>query len=435
LGKGLPLRIGCLPEKAEKIAVYDGGICYFCAGAGLKLRPFSCGAEMSGTSGMSESISPRKLSELIGSIYDCALDPDLWVRTLKEIMKVMDCYVAMLTLVHVPHSRFLITKVVGELYEGVEEGGGPLIEKEEGHISEIAGWTQTYCASLGPDEPAILSRHIPAEVRAQSPYLRECVTPFGVVDTFQYTLMQTQGRLALFAFARHESQGPVTDRVLELGRLLLPHVRRAVTISNVLDARTIERARMAEALDALRCGVALVNADGEVLHVNEAAEHMLRNGGALRGVRGMVAAKSAEATQELRDAIRLAASDETALGKTGLAVKLTDGETPIFAHVLPMNGSEIRTRLQPAAVAAIFIGAPEVEDGAALVAEAFGLTKAESRVLSRLLAGSTLAETAEDLGVSFATARTHLEAIFLKTGVKRQAELVRLAARFVPAAG
>jgi DNA-binding CsgD family transcriptional regulator len=382
---------------------------------------------------MGESISPRALSELIGSIYDCALDPDLWEPTLLEIMNAIDCYVAMLTLVHVPHSRFLITKYVGGPFE--KEQVGSFLEKEEGHISEITQWTQTYLASLGPDEPSILSRHIPAEIREQSPYLRECVTPFGIVDIFQYALMQTPGRLALFAFSRHESQGLVTEREVELGGLLLPHVRRAVTISNVLDARTIERARMTEALDALHCGVVLAGADGAVLHANEAAEHMLRNGGALRGAGGMVAAKSAEATQELRDAIRLAASDETALGKTGLAVKLTDGETPLFAHVLPMNGSEIRTRLQPAAVAAIFIGAPEVEDGAALVAEAFGLTKAESRVLSRLLAGRTLAETAADLGVSFATARTHLEAIFLKTGVKRQAELVRLAARFVPAAG
>jgi DNA-binding CsgD family transcriptional regulator len=33
---------------------------------------------------------------------------------------------------------------------------------------------------------------------------------------------------------------------------------------------------------------------------------------------------------------------------------------------------------------------------------------------------------AERLGISFATARTHLSRIFEKTGVHRQAELVRL---------
>ena len=31
---------------------------------------------------MTEAISPQALSQLIGSIYDCALEPDRWDRTL-----------------------------------------------------------------------------------------------------------------------------------------------------------------------------------------------------------------------------------------------------------------------------------------------------------------------------------------------------------------
>jgi DNA-binding CsgD family transcriptional regulator len=53
-------------------------------------------------------------------------------------------------------------------------------------------------------------------------------------------------------------------------------------------------------------------------------------------------------------------------------------------------------------------------------------------VLARLLAGSTLAETATSLGVAPATAKTHLDNIFLKTGVTRQADLMRLGTRLVP---
>jgi PAS domain-containing protein len=44
-----------------------------------------------------------------------------------------------------------------------------------------------------------------------------------------------------------------------------------VTISKVLDVRTIERARMAEALDALRCAVVLTNEHGIILHANRSA--------------------------------------------------------------------------------------------------------------------------------------------------------------------
>jgi DNA-binding CsgD family transcriptional regulator len=57
---------------------------------------------------------------------------------------------------------------------------------------------------------------------------------------------------------------------------------------------------------------------------------------------------------------------------------------------------------------------------------AFDLTPAETRVLASLLGGHTLADTAIALRVAGATARTHLENIFSKTGVSRQADLMRL---------
>jgi DNA-binding CsgD family transcriptional regulator len=96
----------------------------------------------------------------------------------------------------------------------------------------------------------------------------------------------------------------------------------------------------------------------------------------------------------------------------------------------PVRGGANRpppTRLQPAAVAAVFIGAPpDAQDGADALAAAFGLTPAETKVLANLFAGRALAETAETLGITRPTAKTHLEHIFLKTGVTRQAELMRL---------
>jgi DNA-binding CsgD family transcriptional regulator len=63
------------------------------------------------------------------------------------------------------------------------------------------------------------------------------------------------------------------------------------------------------------------------------------------------------------------------------------------------------------------------------MAAAFGLTAAETRLVESLLAGRSLAETAAALNVAMTTAKTHLDNIFQKTGVHRQADLVRLAAR------
>jgi DNA-binding CsgD family transcriptional regulator len=57
----------------------------------------------------------------------------------------------------------------------------------------------------------------------------------------------------------------------------------------------------------------------------------------------------------------------------------------------------------------------------------YAITPAESRVMMLIVQGMTIAETAEALGISLPTAKTHLARLFDKTGTTRQADLVRLA--------
>jgi DNA-binding CsgD family transcriptional regulator/PAS domain-containing protein len=374
-----------------------------------------------------EATPPRVLFELIGSIYDCALEPERWDETLVAIKDALDCHSAMLSLNDVRNNRLLIGKSVGvEWTASASE-----------HLPEVhARLGEFFAARPSLDEPFVLLRELSNSYLDTSPYYRQSVRPTGIIDFMQYFLMHTPERFAGFGVGRHERRGPITEREIELGGLLLPHIRRAVTISNVLDARTIERARMAEALDALKCGVVLTNADGAILHANRAAEDMLRKGDPIQGGGGVLTTKEPGAAKELRSAIRLAAHDEASIGKVGLAVCLTEPDAaPICAHVLPMAGGEFRARLQPAAVAAVFVGAPETHDGADTMASMFGLTRAETAVLRGLVSGLTLSETAESLGVALSTAKAHLESIFAKTGVARQADLILLAGRFASPAG
>ena len=84
---------------------------------------------------------------------------------------------------------------------------------------------------------------------------------------------------------------------------------------------------------------------------------------------------------------------------------------------------------------AVFIN-PVVDEAASAqaVTAAFGLTPAETRVLGRVLSGSSLAEAAAELGVATSTARTHLDSIFAKTGcVAAVSSSIRLAARIASA--
>lgn len=58
----------------------------------------------------------------------------------------------------------------------------------------------------------------------------------------------------------------------------------------------------------------------------------------------------------------------------------------------------------------------------------FRLTPSEVRVLDAVLKVSGVPKMAETLGISEATVKTHLQNIFGKTGVRRQADLIKLIA-------
>ena len=378
---------------------------------------------------MSEPIDPSCLSDLIGGIYDCTIDPTLWEPTLHRIKEALGGQAAYLRLDDLSSRSTIITKSAGI---------DPVwLERQPSLAPEVADILVGVLASgHSMDLPSVASRHLSrAEIDATR-YHREWGRPQGLFDYMGLFLMQSPTRLASLEVARHEDAGIFTGREARLGELLVPHLRRAVTISNALDAATIERTRMAETLDMLRLGVVLADEESRVLHANRAAETMMRSGGPVRYGDGRLQAANAAASAEIKAAIGIAARNESEIGKTGLSVRLSsDSKAPVVAHVLPLAKGDIRTRLDPTAVAAVFINSNgEDENKILATSAAFSLTPAETRVLHRVLSGRNVSEAAHDLGVAASTVRTHLDNIFLKTGVSRQGELVRLVARMMPVA-
>jgi DNA-binding CsgD family transcriptional regulator len=62
------------------------------------------------------------------------------------------------------------------------------------------------------------------------------------------------------------------------------------------------------------------------------------------------------------------------------------------------------------------------------IMDGYGLTRAEAKVTLAASSGLGVPETANRLGVSPNTVKTHLRRVFAKTGTSRQTELVRLMA-------
>jgi DNA-binding CsgD family transcriptional regulator/PAS domain-containing protein len=375
-------------------------------------------------------ISPRQLSTLIGAIYDCALDPSRWEKALGDLVAAMDCHNALLSLTDMRYDRLLLTRGYGMNQDWWQAF-------QEKHVPEVAAQLSAIIASWPLDKAFVMSRHLSRDMTQGAAYIEEGFAAEGMVDVLQCFLIGSPKRFAGLAFGKHRRQGVFGDREIALAELLLPHIRRTVTISDLLDVQALERTHFNAALDALRCAVLLVDPHAKILHANKSASRMLREGTAIREQRGTLKAAPASAAAELGQAIRLASRENFEIGKTGLAVRLSENDAaPVLAHVLPLATADLRGRFESAAVAAVFIrNRDDARENAELLATTYELTLSETRVLSCLLAGRDLAKAATELRIGPATVRSHLKSIFRKTGVGRQQDLLLLATQLSPPAG
>jgi DNA-binding CsgD family transcriptional regulator/PAS domain-containing protein len=370
--------------------------------------------------------SIREFSKVVEAIYDCAIDPDRWRATLPMICEFMTSPYGALAIHDYDQDR------TARLYDhGYDEEYLRLYAEKYGALNPLPAKMQ----SLPVGEPATSLMLLDEKKFFASEFYTDFLKPWGLYDSVFCVVLRSDRRTAVLLFNRREKQPRYGEVELQLFHLLEPHVRRAVTISDIMDIKTLEAHTLSATLDNLQTGVIIVAADGRVLHANDAARRMFAAGGPVRSVNGRLSAHESGARGELNRALALSSKNEAGIGASGIGVALSGPQgDPAVAHVLPLARGDLRTRLVPQAMAAVFVSQssnPLPADMSA-IAPAFNLTPAETRLLEHLVHGATLVDTARTLCISQPTAKTHLSHIFSKTGVTRQADLVALVDRLMP---
>ena len=147
--------------------------------------------------------------------------------------------------------------------------------------------------------------------------------------------------------------------------------------------------------------------------VMEAEDDLVIRGGRLR-------IRDSRVNQKLQDAIRWAA----ALGR---GVVPRRGAVPIVMDTGEGLATKVWWIVCESGAILFFLGGPDFEaqrlDTAAVV---YGLSPAQRRVAGHVVAGLSLTEIAETMKIKPTTARTHLDRMFEKTGVRNRSALVRV---------
>jgi DNA-binding CsgD family transcriptional regulator len=364
-----------------------------------------------------------ELSATIEHIYDAALDPALWPRTLARIAAFVEGYSA------------TIFSKTSSLCEGAVYYHDGVIAPEyqdayfARYIRLDPANTLQYFGEI--EKPVSVSSLIPPEELTDTRFFREWAEPQGLVDFVTVALEKSVAAAALFGVFRHRSQGLADETVLRRMSLVAPHVRRAVFIGRAFDIKAAENAALSDTLDGLSSALFLVDRDARIVHANKVAYHALERRDLCRAPGGKLAFLDREANDMLRTSLAefsLAPANDECRDLV-LSFERADGER-FIAHILPLKSPRGRIRNSSAAVAVVYLqrAALELDSAPTVIARTYGLTPTELRVLLAIVEIGGVPETAVSLGIGEGTVKTHLRRIFAKTGAARQADLVRLVA-------
>ena len=352
------------------------------------------------------------MEDLIDTIYEAAVVTELWPSVLDELAAVSGSIGGSLLALDragVLPPRWTASAVLHEPTLAFLDSGASLhrARLERGVAARHGGFRREI-DFMSADELAI------------DP-MRQFLCQVGLGWQCASASLSPGGSTVLFTVERREADGPHSDDAVAALDILRPHLLRA----SILAARLgLERSRSAvAALAALGLPAAVVAANGAAIATNdllEASSTIIR-----AGAGGRLSLRTPAAQTLFNDAL-----DRLALGSASpprsIPVPAAPDAPAAVIHVLPLKGAALDIFAGGQSLVIVAALLETASPGEDVLGGLFDLTPAEARVARGLVEGDTISTLAATLGVSEATIRTQLRAIFSKTGVHRQPDLIRL---------
>jgi DNA-binding CsgD family transcriptional regulator len=361
--------------------------------------------------------------DLIGAVYDAALQPELWETVLDQVQRwvrsgagILYLYDARAQAGSFEVMRRLNAERMQDYYAHYRK-----LDPNLAHRKQLPLGTVTASHHVVPDAEYARSEYYQDFLRT----LGRCFYSAGGILTCDGS------RYSVFSVLRSRRVGPYSDDELARLQALFPHLRRAFEIGRHLAVGEVERQAMLALLERLPTGVLLVDERGRVVFANRRAEAVLAAGdGLVRDGRGIAATAphlQPLVARALHDAVETGAGRGSSAG--GAFVVPVDGSREAYQVVVtPLRTERVRLDVgRDHICAAVFVqlqGSKPVLSQE-LLRDLFGLTAAEARVAAALVGGQNPDEIAQVAETSRHTVRAQLSSIYEKLGVHRQAEAVQ----------
>jgi len=376
---------------------------------------------------MARNLDMASLAELVGSIYEAALEPSRWAVTLPRLV----------TALHADRGFMGFTSHVrGHTLTTVSHEVDPEMLRE--WQQDFAGFDPWYEKSGALATGTVVQglEVLPWDELRSADVHAAVFHRYGFDDLI-CTSVANHGRAFDFVTVHRSLRNGAAafdEADVRAMRFLAPHLVRAAQLHDKLSFLADAEAAHASLLDRLPYGVVLLGPGGRPLTTNREADRIFAAGDGLGLRSDAIHATHSDAQRRLAAAIAATCDpaprervDDGALLAVPRRHSLRSYQV-LVAPVPPRARERIFESVATRVVAVLVLSDPETapEPAADTLARLFALTPATARLAAALAAGQTVAEYADAASITQGTARGYLKELFSRTGTGRQAELVRL---------
>lgn len=356
----------------------------------------------------------------VDQIYAAVLQPELWQAALQAAADVMRAQGANFLLWSSRGSGVAVAESIGNPPEGMRA-----YAEHYYRLDPMVGHVQTVPLGFWCNDWVM-----GGSAFAGSEWYNDFLRPHLCHANLAAMLLRDSRQWASVSFQRFIGQPVFTAKDEAVAQRLFPHLARAAKLHLRMQELGLQAALGRATLEHVAAPVMVLEADGELLLANGAAERLCSCSRLLTIHNGRLLAPLQ--LQEWNHALLIATNARGAKRPVALHLRGRDSATELRVLVCPLAETTSLAAPWQRALALVVvhqIGAirPSVDD---LLRQLFHLTDAEARVARLVAEGLSPIEISDRLQLSSNTVRTQLKSAFQKVGVHRQAELARLVAEF-----
>lgn len=373
-------------------------------------------------------------NDLVGEIYDAALEPNGWQNILESMTARFNSNMAYLGFRECSDGKSgtLTSRVFGMTPD--------ILDNFNLHYRESSP-TFRHSRDLSVGDIYADQMLDDYDAYRRSAVYNEYFRPLNAEHMLKIKISGDKNGYGGLIIRRSARSGFYSGEDIALLAALTPHLRRAFAFCRRLSELDLRLAAAGDALDALPLGIVLISNGGDPMYVNRAGARMFSVCDGLTADATGVHSRHRHDDHLLQSLIAGATAPNQENGLSNghsyggsMTLQRPSGKRPYAVTVTPVSRHEaLFARFRPSAV--IFISDPEVESETPteILRRLYGLTAAEAELAVRLANGLSLDQAADQQDIAKETARAHLKRIFSKTETGRQAQLVRLLMTTPPA--